>query len=217
MSEVLAYPLQWPPAFPRTDPANRARARFGKPALGSAHAPLTVADARERLLRQIRLFTRWPASGKPWRIDPGQLVISSNLQVRLDGWPRSGQREPDDPGVAVYFHLDGTPHVLPCDRWDRVADNIAAIAAHLDAMRGMERWGVGDLRAHFAGFKALPHSSDNQVLRWWQVLGCQADAPRDVITAAYRRLRSLHHPDNGGDQDKFNRVQWAFEQSGARS
>jgi phenylpropionate dioxygenase-like ring-hydroxylating dioxygenase large terminal subunit len=33
---------------------------------------------------------------------------------------------------------------MPCDRYTRVADNIAAIAAHIDATRAIERHGVDD-------------------------------------------------------------------------
>jgi hypothetical protein len=90
------------------------------------------------------------------RLDARNVVISTNLRVRLDSLPASGQREPDDPGVAVYFTLDGKRRCLPCDRWDRVADNMIAIAKFIDAMRGQLRWGVGDVGAIFEGFKALP-------------------------------------------------------------
>ena len=40
-----------------------------------------------------------------------------------------------------------------------------------------------------------------------------AAASREAIEAAYRRLRSQHHPDKGGDAEEFQRVQRAFEES----
>ena len=57
----------------------------------------------------------------------------------------------------MYFKLDSVPEglVLACDRWLRVEDNIAAVAAHIGALRGIDRWGVGSVRQAFAGYKRL--------------------------------------------------------------
>ena len=210
-----AYPLAWPEGFDRTPPNERERARFsrqGKNDRGfTSSKPLTVAGALERLDAEIRRFTR---HGRSWRIRPDLVTVSTNLRTRNDGLPYSNARQPEDPGVAVYLELDGEPHVFPCDCWDRVADNIAAIAAHLGAMRGMERWGVGDLRRVFQGFNALPPGSGESfghVEHWWDVLGVTQDARRPEIETAYRRLRSQNHPDRGGNPDQFDRVQRAFE------
>jgi hypothetical protein len=172
--------------------------------------PLSVAQARDRLLAEISAFTR---AGNPWRIDPNEVVVSSDLPTRKDGLPRSGAREPNDPGVAIYFHLDGEPYCFPCDAWDRVADNIAAVAAHLGAMRGIERWGVGDLRQAFTGWKALPDPESAGGRSWRDVLGVDPDASLDEIKAAYLRQRREHHPDQGGDADRFHAVQQAWRQA----
>jgi hypothetical protein len=44
-----------------------------------------------------------------------------------------------------------------CDRWDSVADNVQAIRKTIEALRGIERWGTGDMvQRAFAGFVALP-------------------------------------------------------------
>jgi hypothetical protein len=208
-----AYPLTWPEGFPRTPANKRERARFGRKGSSFGVSRLTVNQAILRLKGEVQAFTR---VGHDWRIDPELVVVSTNVRTRNDGLPYSNAREPEDSGVAVYLELDGEPHVFPCDRWDRVADNIAAIAAHLGAMRGMERWGVGDLRRVFAGFAALPPGtgeSYGHVDHWWDTLGVQPDARRPEIEAAYRRLRSQHHPDRGGDPEKFDKVRRAFEQA----
>lgn len=39
-----------------------------------------------------------------------------------------------------------------------------------------------------------------------------ADAPKQVITAAYRALASLHHPDNGGDTEVMARINAAYQE-----
>jgi DnaJ-domain-containing protein 1 len=111
--------------------------------------------------------------------------------------------------VAVYFKLDGEAYCLPCDTWDRVPDNMAAIAAHLSAMRGIERWGVGDVRAHFAGFVALEHQPET---KWHEVLGCDPSASEAKVRAAYKTARAKAHPDRGGSEAGFHEVQQAYEE-----
>ena len=136
------------------------------------------------------------------------VVISSNLRLRLDGLPRSGQREPDDPGVAVYFEHMGDPRCIPCDRWDRVADNIAAVAAAVGALRGLDRWvNAYAVRAAFTGFAALPDLS-GQAVDWRQVLQLQdVERPtRDMVDRAYRRLAGEAHPDKGGTAEQMARL-----------
>jgi hypothetical protein len=61
-----------------------------------------------------------------------------------------------DAGVAVYFRLNGQDKVLACNRWDSTADNIWAIKKHVEASRGLDRWGVGSIAQAFAGYAALP-------------------------------------------------------------
>jgi hypothetical protein len=148
------------------------------------------------------------------RLGGRDLVISSNLRVRADGLPRSDQRKPDDPGVAVYFARGGKALVFACDKYDRPEHNLRAIAMHLDALRGMERWGVGTLDQAFAGYEALPENAS--VEAWWSVLGL-AEPPRtDVeLKAAHREAVRRAHPDTGGSQEAFVRVQRAFEEGQA--
>ncbi|MFT7338162.1 MAG: hypothetical protein ACI92B_001491 [Marinobacter maritimus] len=198
---VDAYPLHWPANFPRTKPEDRQPARFHRDG-----KPLTIAAARDRILGEISAFSR---VGHVWSIDPDQVVISSDVPLRRDGLPASGRRMPDEPGVAVYFELDGDAYCLPCDSWDRVPDNMAAIAAHLGAMRGIERWGVGDVRAHFAGFVALEH---RPAQRWYDVLGCAPDADPSAVQMAFYRARKRVHPDHGGTAEQFQQVQDAFSE-----
>ena len=195
---VEAYPLAWPANFDRTKKPERARFSADK-------RPVSIAVARTRVMEEIGRFTR---VGQTYRINPSMVVISSNIPTRKDGMPYSIAKEPDDSGVAVYFELDGEPKVFPCDKWDRVADNLAAIAAHLSAMRGMERWGVGNGKAHYAGFAALEHRPERQ---WWEIIGCEQDDDPIEIEAAYRAARKKAHPDHGGSTDEFQEVQAAYQ------
>src|SRR5262245_44581569 len=119
----------------RTAAKDRRRASFrhtvtqvagGSPVLGGPgtprpvknHVALTIASALERLERELH------------RLGATEPLLSSNVPVGLRGMPQSRGPEPADPGVAVYVVLFGKSLVFAADRWDRVADNIAAIAQH---------------------------------------------------------------------------------------
>jgi hypothetical protein len=138
-------------------------------------------------------------------------ALSTNFELRADGRPRRDRRYPADPGVAFYFELDDQPHVLACDRWDTVADNIAAIAAHIEALRGQERWGVADMKQAFAGHVQLPAPE-----QWWQVLGVRPDATVDQIDAAWRDKMRAAHPDRGGSDAAAARLNRAREEGKRR-
>lgn len=201
------YPLTWPANFPRT--ANRKTDNFAKKSANGGMQPLTVLQAFNRVVAEAAAFT---LHNRVWRINPGEMIVSSNLRVRRsDHMPESTQKAPLDPGVAVYFELDKQPYCLPCDKWDSVAGNLAAVAAHLNAIRGIERWGVGDLRTQFAGFQALP---DPDRIIWRDVFGYDKHAPppsAQELANQFKLLRSKQHPDKGGNAQEFDRVMKAYE------
>lgn len=181
---VPAYPLQWPAGRPRR--AVRKEGRFGTSRRQGdyswrSHSEITVAEALKRLQAEID------------RIGGRYAVISTNMETRLDGLPRSGQREPSDPGVAVYFQLAGKPHCMPCDTYTKVAHNIAAVAAHIEATRAIERHGVASVSEMFAGFVALPPPKSP-----WDVLGIRPASTVEEINAAFRAKAPKAHPDRGG-------------------
>lgn len=45
----------------------------------------------------------------------------------------------------------------------------------------------------------------------YQTLGVNRDATADEIKRAYRRLASQHHPDKGGDKNRFQEIQVAYD------
>ena len=134
------------------------------------------------------------------------------MRAKQEGTPYANARQPDVPGAAAYFYIDDAPYCYPCDAWTRVADNIAAIAAHLGAVRGQERWKVATVRAASQRFP-LPTPEQAGGDSWQHTLGLVQNPADAEIVAAYRRLRSEHHEDKGGDPATFHRIQMAWQQA----
>jgi len=202
---VNAYPLDWPRGWPRFRPDSRTRARF-RTQIGESYGSrkLSIAEATRRVARELDLFG----------LRDSHRVLSTNLTLRRDGLPRSDQRPPVDPGAAVYFRMDGERDSLACDRWDRVADNIAAIAAHLGAMRGQDRWGVGNPQQAFAGYKALPAPASAKP--WHEVLGIPENSEIPLRETAFRRPAKIHHPDAaGGSNEAMQEINRAWDEARA--
>lgn len=203
---ISRFPLAWPSGWKRTPSHQRQRASFS----ASSKQQIAVGDNQIGVVRRTRALTVADAlrrlTGELGRLGVTHEVLSTNVAVRLDGLPRSGQGEPTDPGAAVYFRLKNKPLCLACDRWTRVADNIAAIAQHIDALRRIDRYGIGTMEQAFAGYTALPPDAATD---WWIILGVTADAPIDVIEKAFRDKAMLAHPDRGGRLEDMARLNTA--------
>jgi hypothetical protein len=145
------------------------------------------------------------------RLGARKPILSTNMELRLDGMPRAGQMQPNDTGAAVYFELKGKPVSLACDKWLRVEDNIWAIAKHIEALRGQERWGVGSIERAFTGYLALPAVGESSASDWWKTLGVPVNADPEMVRKAYRILVKKHHPDAAGDPELFRRIQQAMD------
>ena len=187
-----AYPLAWPEGRPRTERHRRDRSRFNT----------TFGKARDALLASLRL------------LGARNVVLSTNIALRNDGLPYSSARPPEDTGVAVYFTYKKNQMCFACDRWDRVQDNAQAIRHTIEALRGVARWGTGDMmEAAFQGFTALPPPGTEQA-SWREIFGLGLTGPitADTLNLRWKYLRSLHHPDKGGDPQKFAQVKSAYEQ-----
>jgi hypothetical protein len=112
--------------------------------------------------------------------------------------------------VAVYFTLDNKSYCMPCDAWDRAADNLAAVAAHLYCVRGIERYQVGESHDVFTGFRALP-SSEPAPRSWYTILGISENATYAEAEKAYRKRAMECHPDKpGGSNGKFIELEMAW-------
>lgn len=207
---ITAYPLTWPSGWKRTPAGDTRHAHFKTKSLHASgnymqSNRLTVAGAVERILNQLSML----------RMGREDVIISTNLRVRLDGMPRSDQADPSDAGAAVYWQKGGVgaTRCMAIDQYVTVAGNLGAIAATLEAMRAIERHGGAEiLDRAFTGFKALAAENDGE--SWWKTLDIEPTATREQVEAAYRAAARKAHTDVvGGSHEAMVRVNLAREQA----
>ena len=200
---IEAYPLQWPAGRPRTD--NPQGSRFGRKSWSAGtygHNSLTTGRARDAIVSELG------------SLGAKDVIISTNMPIRNDGMFYASAKEPNDSGVAVYFKLRGRPMVFACDQWLTVKENAWAIAKTIEALRGIERWGSGDmLERAFTGFAALP--AGVTIKTWREVFGVGADAEFVAVRRRYLDLVAEFHPDVGGDTSTMAEINQAYEQAEA--
>lgn len=170
------YPLQWPAHKPRLRSWERKSGTFK-----AEGRSITVDAAFQRIQYELD------------RIGGKNPLVSTNVELRVDGRPRMDRSPPSDPGVCLYFDLKGKPYALACDAYQTVPQNLAAVAAHLEATRAIERHGVATASEMFTAFVALP-----QPKRWFEVLGVESSATLAAAEQAYRQKARTAHPDQGG-------------------
>lgn len=184
VTEPTAYPLAWPQGWPRTK--SRQPSRF----------KVTLHQAIEGVRAELRRLG----------VNTGTMVISSNVTLTAT--------RPSDAGVAVYFTRQDRTLCIPCDKWDKIEDNLRAVEKTIEALRGIERWGAKHMvDAAFSGFAALPPPPPGAAQiesQWWLVLKVDRNAIWSDIEAAYRDLARKNHPDAGGSDVEMAKVNAAF-------
>ena len=160
---------------------NRRHARF----------KTSFATARGNLIREIKL------------LGGDNCIFSSDIPRRQDGLPYADAKpKSGDPGIAAYFNRKGKQLCFACDRYLTVDDNMHAIALTVEALRGIARWGTGDMmESAFRGYAALPERAGGS--SWWETLGVPINATPEQAKEAYRLLAKKHHPDLGGYAELF--------------
>ena len=181
---VEAYPLTWPIGWPRAKKKQMSTFRT------------SLGNARDSLFSELRMM------------GAKNIVLSSNLVVRLDGLPYASQRNPDDVGVAIYFLLNEEELCIPCDKWNYVKDNIHAINKTVEALRGIERWGAKEMvNSAFRGFKALPPPEPVPTIQYF------ADCV-DIshVKQRFKKLAKEFHPDMGGSIEEFQEMKKQYDE-----
>lgn len=178
-----AFPLHWPIGYKRTQ--NRLWSKFKQ-----------TMDGSQKFLRN-----------ELTRLGGKEIIISTNIPLRNDGGMYSAymNKTQDDPGVALYFKYKGRDVVMCCDQYRQVWENVYALGKGIEALRGMERWGVSEFMDRaFTGFAAIEAPREKA---WYDILQVRDDSSEEVIKANYRRLCKDWHPDkNPGVLDTEERI-----------
>lgn len=144
------------------------------------------------------------------RLDGRNVVIGAAFReedIRLDGMPRSGAREPWHPGIEVSFDSPHGRLVYATDVCAFWQHNVRSIGLGLEALRAVDRYGITRRGEQYAGFLRLETSQAN------------ADRGRELVEEAGGIKQALmrHHPDQGGDPRRFADVQAYRQISGGAS
>lgn len=184
-----AYPLHWPEGWPKTPAHEIELSRF----------KVTPDAARQGMLEEIRRLVGYSYQRR-------NVILSTNLKLRLDGEPYTKQRPLDDKGVAVYFEYKNKPMVFACNRWSSIHDNMHAIAKSIEALRGLQRWGASDmLERAFKGFVAIEHKVDGweDTLKMGTRQGQSNQEWLDQAELNFKGLATTSHPDKGGSNEEM--------------
>jgi hypothetical protein len=183
------FPLQWPAGYPR----------IARPSDNYKFFPSGFSSEAYNLQEELR------------RMKAKNVVISTNIPVLENGNPYAKYPKPVDTGVAVYFSVDNKAMAICCDKWNTVEANLRALAMSVEAMRGLDRWGVSQVMERaFMGFKALPERAAS--FPWWEVLGVSRVCTMKEIKEAYKKKSKIHHPSAGGEPHKWRELQEAYEE-----
>jgi len=196
MKITLMHPLQWPEGRPRVKFPFAGSFNF-KNSQGWRE-DITLHEAMKRLVNQCEL------------LKATDCILTSNLALNTDGSPKARQPVLRDYGAALYMRHNGKPIVLPTDTYVGVEQNVAAIAAHIQATRAIERYGVGTAEEMFTGFAALP---SQKAEHWRTVLDIPANV---IVTPALihqmrRDLSKRWHPDAGGSATMMAKINAACD------
>jgi hypothetical protein len=188
---VEAFPLAWPDGWPRTSWDKRGKSRFA----GQTYNQIT------ELQRQLRL------------LGASNVVISSNVPVRNDGLPYAdaARRRYDDPGVAIYFTLNGKALSMARDKYWTPWENMRSLVLTIDGLRSMERHGGSTMMQRaFSGFASL--APPDWKKPWREVFGVKPDWEGD-IRELFKQKAKHRHPDAGGNDDLMAELNVAFAEA----
>lgn len=137
-------------------------------------------------------------------------VVGSERDVRHDGMLRATARLGYH-GVALSFQSKHGPLTYPCDTFrPSWKENVRAIALALEALRKVDRYGVGARGEQYAGWRAIEaapateFATAHQALHWLREFTGQNE---DLdLRARFRAAARKAHPDAGGDPADWARV-----------
>lgn len=165
-------------------------------------------------------------------LDARDVVIEADfteVDIRLDGWPRANARQPQHPGVRVAFDSKHGALVYATDTCAFWQHNLRSVGLGLEALRAVDRYGVTSSGEQYRGWRQIGAGSAIEVPPFttaadaWRHLQMEAAVPASDVThlpgevsaatvqRVTRRAQAASHPDRGGDPEAFRLVQAATE------
>ena len=188
--------LDWPAGFERTRPFEQSP---------NNRYELSLSEAFDELEKELdRLGVVIDSDGQT-----GYRYSFDAQQRKTDQRPYS-RASPDDPGFVLRWTMDGHDYAVACDRYTRLRDNVRTVGLYVREKRKMEQRPVETGESEFANARLPPGDGETDVVVAREpphaVLDVARDADPAVVKAAARQLKKKHHPDAGGDEERFKRV-----------
>ena len=143
---------------------------------------------------------------RKWDIEPGGYEIVWDDQ----GVERAGRSQP---GVTIRYWRGGVQQAVTCQIFPTRAENIRQCYLLLDRLRLAEKNGV-----QYMGLTSTkdlvvttPPQVGDDLADAYDILGVSSDDPVELVKAVYLKKAPFYHPDKQGDQEKFKRLQRAYE------
>lgn len=142
-----------------------------------------------------------------WDIDPSEFEIlweedrSSGKMTRL-------------PGARVRYMRSGQWQEVACYGFPTRTENLRQCFLLLDRLRVAEQHGVQYQGLTFTKEVATTTGEAarrESIMDAYDTLGVSPDDPIDLIKDVFRRKSMYYHPDKGGTDEKFKRLNKAYE------
>ncbi|MFC7214557.1 J domain-containing protein [Saliphagus sp. GCM10025334] len=187
--------LKWPKSFPRTSPEEREAY--------SGNFRVSTRRAFQNILGELQ---SWDG------VTDVQLESAADHLKQNPNLPYANATKPDDPGVVAYFTKDGEQMAAACDRWDNLRDNAQDLYHYLHETRMQEQRGTVTAESEYQKLR-LPSAGEavEAAPSPYAVLEVAPAADSDEIRDAFRERIKEAHPDKGGSESEFKRVQNAYQ------
>jgi hypothetical protein len=151
------------------------------------------------------------------RIGADRYRYEFDAQQRKTDQRPYARANPDDPGFVLRWRMDDADYAVACDTHTRLRDNVRQAGLYLREKRRMENRPVATGESEFANARLPPADGDTDAVVAGEppahtILGVDRDASPEKIRAAYRERVKETHPDQGGDEAEYQRVQEAREE-----
>lgn len=157
-------------------------------------------------LDDTRTLLRYEVGRLGRTTDSRQIVVQlaiGETDLRADGQPKV-RADFKHPGVIVSFDSRHGSLRYATDRFKTWDANLRAVALGLEALRKVDRYGIGADGEQYTGFRAIETGSG---------IPTTSEAARALLES-YGGLRAAlkaTHPDRGGGTEEFREVQAARE------